>query len=70
MDGLAPPGLALARRSGQELRNSHAITGSPKFAPLRKYFSAAIHQLRILYTGVPPGCTRYIAPADPHVIVV
>ena len=45
--------LALARRSGQELRNSYTITGGPEFAPLRKYFGAAIHQLQPLYIGVP-----------------
>ena len=45
--------LALARRSSKELRNSYTITGSPEFAPLMKYFRATIHQLQILYTGVP-----------------
>ena len=45
--------LALARRSGQELRNSYTIIGSPEFAPLRKFVKAAIHQLHLLYTGVP-----------------
>ena len=45
--------LALARCSGQELRNSYTITGSPGFAPLRKFFRVAIHQLHLLYTGVP-----------------
>ena len=53
--------LALARRSGQELRKSYTITGSPEFAPLRKYFRAAIHQLWILYTGVPDTLRPQIA---------
>ena len=30
--------LALARRSGQELRNAYIITKSPEYAPLRRFF--------------------------------
>ena len=45
--------LALAQLSGQELRNSYTITGSPEFAPLRKFFRGATHQLDCLYTGKP-----------------
>ena len=41
--------LALARRSGQELRNSYAITKSPEHAPLRRFFKAAVDQLQILF---------------------
>ena len=31
--------LALARRSGQELRNEYTITRSPALSPLRRFFS-------------------------------
>ena len=41
--------LALARRSGQELRNSYIITKSPEHAPLRRFFKAAVDQLQILF---------------------
>ena len=41
--------LALARRSGQELRNSYVITKSPEHTPLRRFFKAAVHQLQILF---------------------
>ena len=37
--------LALARRSGQELHNTYIITQSPEFAPLRRFFIAAVNQL-------------------------
>ena len=37
--------LALARRSGQELRNAYVITKSPEHAPLRRFFKAAVDQL-------------------------
>ena len=40
---------ALARRSGQELRNSYVITKSPEHAPLRRFFKAAVDQLQILF---------------------
>ena len=40
--------LALARRSGQELRNSYVITKSPEHAPLRRFFKATVDQLQIL----------------------
>ena len=39
--------LALARRSGQELRNSYVITKSPEHAPLRRFFKAAVDQLQM-----------------------
>ena len=45
--------LALARLSGQELRNTYTITSSPEIAPLRKFFRGATHQLDCLYTGKP-----------------
>ena len=41
--------LALARRSGQELRNSYVITKSPEHAPLWRFFKAAVDQLQILF---------------------
>ena len=45
--------LALARRSGQELHNTYAITGSPDFAPLWRFFKAAVKQLQLLYDDLP-----------------
>ena len=41
--------LALAQRSGQELRNSYVITKSPEHAPLRRFFKAAVDQLQIIF---------------------
>ena len=41
--------LALARRSGQELRNSYIVTKSPEHGPLRRFFKAAVDQLQILF---------------------
>ena len=41
--------MALARRSGQELRNSYMVTKSPEHAPLRRFFKAAVDQLQILF---------------------
>ena len=41
--------LALARRSGQELRNAYVITKSPEHAPLRRFFKAAVDQLQMLF---------------------
>ena len=41
--------MALARRSGQELRNSYIVTKSPEHAPLRRFFKAAVDQLQILF---------------------
>ena len=41
--------IALARRSGQELNNSYVITGSPDFAPLRRFFVAAVAALQARY---------------------
>ena len=41
--------LALARRSGQELRNSYIVTKSSEHAPLRRFFKAAVDQLQILF---------------------
>ena len=51
--------LALARRSGQELRNHYVTTRSPEYAPLRRFFNAAVDQLQIrfdvsLVTSVQP----------------
>ena len=44
--------LTLARRSGQELRNAYTITGSPDFAPLRRFFAAAVDQLQLRYDNM------------------
>ena len=41
--------LALARRSGQELRNAYIITKSLEHAPLRRFFRAAVDQLQMLF---------------------
>ena len=51
--------LTLARRSGQELRNHYVITRSPEYAPLRRFFNAAVDQLQTrfdvsLVTSVQP----------------
>ena len=45
--------IALARRSGQELRDSYTITGSPDFAHFRRFFNAAVNQLQLLYDDMP-----------------
>ena len=39
--------LALARRSGQELRNNYVII--PALAPLRRFFRAAVRSLVVAY---------------------
>ena len=41
--------MALARRSGQELRNSYVITNSPEYAPLRRFFKAAVDALQMVF---------------------
>ena len=41
--------LALARRSGQELRNNYVITNSPALAPLRRFFRATVRNLVVAY---------------------
>ena len=41
--------MALARRSGQELRNSYIITNSPEYAPLRRFFKAAVDALQLVF---------------------
>ena len=41
--------MALARRSGQELRNSYIITNSPEYAPLRRFFKAAVDGLQLIF---------------------
>ena len=56
--------LALARHSGQELRNTYTLTGSPDFAPLSRFFKASVDQLQLLYDDMPlPGCTMPPKPA-------
>ena len=44
--------LALARRSSQELRNHYVVTGSPEYAPFRRFFDAAVDQLQIVYNAL------------------
>ena len=44
--------LALARRSGQALRNNYTITNSPALAPLRKFFRAAVRNLTSVYENM------------------
>ena len=44
--------IALARRSGQELNNSYVITGSPDFAPLHRFFVAAVAALQSRYDTI------------------
>ena len=41
--------MALARRSGQELRNSYIITNSPEYAPLRRFFKAKVDGLQMVF---------------------
>ena len=41
--------MALARRSGQELRNSYVITKSTEHAPLRRFFKAAVDGLQLVF---------------------
>ena len=41
--------MAPARRSGQELRNSYVITNSPEYAPLRRFFKAAVDGLQMVF---------------------
>ena len=44
--------MALARRSGQELRNSYVVTNSPEYAPLRRFFKAAVDALQMVFDGL------------------
>ena len=41
--------MALARRSGQELHNSYVVTNSPEYAPLRRFFKAAVDGLQLIF---------------------
>ena len=52
--------MALARRSGQELREFDIITNSPEYAPLRRFFKAAVDGFA---AGVRP-LPRDIGPAQ------
>ena len=45
--------LALARQTGKELRNTSTITGSPDFAPLRRFLRAVVEQLQLLFGELP-----------------
>ena len=56
--------LALARRSGQELRNAYTIAGSPDFSPLRRFFTAAVDKLQLRYDAMPTqDCAGSMPPA-------
>ena len=52
--------LALARYSGQELRNDYVLTTSPAFGNLRKFFRAAVRDLVLVYNEYPGSS---VAPA-------
>ena len=41
--------MALARRSGQELRNTYIIPKSTEHAPLRRFFKAAVDGLQLVF---------------------
>ena len=41
--------MALARRSGQELRNFYIVTKSTEHAPLRRFFKAAVDGLQLVF---------------------
>ena len=41
--------MALACRSGQELRNSYIVTNSTEHAPLRRFFKAAVDGLQLVF---------------------
>ena len=41
--------MALARRSGQELRNPYIITNSTEHAPLRRFFKSAVDALQLVF---------------------
>ena len=45
--------IALARKSGQELRNDYIITDSPAFDELRLFFRAAVRELVHAYLAYP-----------------
>ena len=52
--------LALARRSGQELRNHYVITKSPEYAPLRRFFGVAVDHLQLRFN------TSLVTSAQPQ----
>ena len=55
--------IALARRSGQELRNAYTITGSPDFSPHRRFFIAAAAELQLHYDAMPSQeCSGPMSP--------
>ena len=55
--------LALARRSGQGVRNAYTITGSPDFSPLRRFFTAAVEELQLHYDAM--LAQEYARPMPP-----
>ena len=57
--------LALARRSGQELRNNYVITNSPALAPLRRFFRAAVRGLVVAYEDL--ASSRVIPVTSPSI---
>ena len=54
--------LALARRSGQELRNNYVITNSPALAPLRRFFCAAVRSLVVTYEDLASSRVTPVTP--------
>ena len=56
--------LALARRSGQELRNHYVVTRSPEYAPLRQFFNAAVDHLQLVYNAL------LVTSAQPQSLIV
>ena len=56
--------LALALRSGQELRNHYDITKSPEYAPLRRFFSTAVDDLQLRYNA------SLVTSAKPQSLIV
>ena len=54
--------LALARRSGQELRNNYVITNSPALAPLRRFFRAAVRSLVVAYEDLASSRVTPVTP--------
>ena len=55
--------LAIARRSGQELHNTYTITKSPEFALLRRFFTAAVKQLQLVFNNLPVPSSQPSRPS-------
>ena len=56
--------LALARRSGQYLHNTYIIIQSPEFAPLHRFFRAAVKQLQLVFDDLPVPSRQPSLPAN------